>query len=126
MIVRRRDLHFAEFPGRLSADPFGDAGEGISVRVVNLTRPRRRTPHRHPHSCEAIYVVEGAGAFWEEGRAERVAPGDCIFVPPGAAHATIPDEGSTMVLACFFPHGDLPANTEELPDPIDLTALPRR
>jgi quercetin dioxygenase-like cupin family protein len=92
----------------------------ISMRVVRLDAGARRNPHRHPHSHEAIYVVEGAGHFWEDGRAHKVSKGDCVLVAPGVPHATIPDRDAGMKLVCFFPYPDLASNIEELDGEIEL------
>jgi quercetin dioxygenase-like cupin family protein len=115
VVVSSSALDFRALKGRSSANPFQrlDA-PGMSMRVVRLPAGEERTPHRHPHSCEAIYVAEGRGRFWEEGRAHRVGEGDCILVAAGAAHATIPDRDVAMKIVCFLPHPDLTANIEEL------------
>jgi quercetin dioxygenase-like cupin family protein len=108
---------YRPLPGRESADPFEDARvDGFCMRVVRLQGGRRRSPHRHPHSQEAIYVVTGSGVLWEEGVARKVEAGDCALIDAGVAHATIPDPGTSMELVCFFPYPDLPGNREELDD----------
>lgn len=109
---------YAELVGRLSADPLAGAGaEACSVRVVRVP-PGPRTPHRHPHSIEVIYVAEGEGRFWEGEEVTPVAPGDVLLVPAGTPHATVCTGTSPLVLVCFFPHPDLSANLEELPGPL--------
>jgi quercetin dioxygenase-like cupin family protein len=115
VVVSSSALDFRTLKGRSSADPFRRLDvPGMSMRVVHLPAGAERNPHRHPHSCEAIYVVEGRGRFWEEGRVHRVSEGDCILVAAGAAHATIPDRDVAMKLVCFLPHPDLASNIEEL------------
>lgn len=121
-MVRSSELRFGQLPGRRSADPFADAAaEGVSVRFARLA-PGPRAPHRHPLSVEVIYVVEGEGTHWQDGEAERVAPGDVVLVPRGVAHATIPADESGMLLYCVFPVGTLDGNVEELEEPIDLSS----
>jgi quercetin dioxygenase-like cupin family protein len=90
------------------------------MRVVHLAAGVQRKPHRHPHSCEAIYVVEGIGHFWENGQARRVKEGDCILVGPDIPHATVPDPDVAMKLVCFLPHPDLASNIEELNEEIQI------
>src|SRR5919106_3331921 len=72
VVVSSSKLDFRPLPGRTAANPFAghDAG-GLSMRVVHLDAGAARSPHRHPRSHEAIYVVEGRGHFWEDGRARR-------------------------------------------------------
>lgn len=119
-VVRPAELRFGQLPGRRSADPFADApADGVSVRFARLS-PGPRAPHRHPHSAEVIYVVEGEGTHWQEGDAAHVGPGDVVLVPRGAAHATIPDGPGGMLLYCVFPVATLDGNVEELDAPISL------
>jgi quercetin dioxygenase-like cupin family protein len=119
-VVRVGELSFGELPGRLSAAPLADVDTGaLTVRFARLS-PGPRAPHRHPLSTELTYVVEGTGTHWQDGETARVAPGDLVFVPAGTAHATIPDEGATMLLYCVFPVASLDGNVEELDEPIQL------
>lgn len=120
MIVKRNDYDFKALPGRDSADPFADVSDaGLSMRIVDV-EPGDRSPHLHPHTYEAMYVVSGSGTLWEAGETGRVEAGDAILVPPNTPHATIADEGAPLRLACFFPRGDLASNIEELEGTIVL------
>lgn len=116
VVFQGSGLVFRELTGRLSADPL-PAGAPCSMRVVRIA-PGPRTPHRHPHSVEVVYVVEGTGTTWEDDVPSRVVPGDVVLVPAGVAHATVADGPDELVLACFFPHPDLSANLEELDGPL--------
>jgi quercetin dioxygenase-like cupin family protein len=116
-VVPAGALRFHELPGRLSADPLPPGvAVGCSARVVRIA-PGPRTPHRHPHSAEVVYVVSGAGTAWEDDVPTAVGPGDVLVVPPGMPHATVATGTSDLVLVCFFPHPDLAANIEELTGP---------
>lgn len=121
VIVRASELAFRPLAGRSSADPFSglDAG-GVTMRVVHIAAGAERNPHRHPHSFETIYVVEGAGHFWADGRVSKVRPGDCVLVAAGVPHATIADRGDAVKLVCFLPHPDLASNIEELDQEIHV------
>lgn len=114
MIVSRSQYFFRKLSGRESADPLQNTPSGdLSMRIVRL-RGRDRSPHRHPHSREAMYVVSGKGRLWENGEERRIEAGDCALIEAGVPHATLPEPGTTMQLVCFFPHPDLNANVEEL------------
>ena len=116
-VYRGSDLAFAELAGRRSADPLpADSSEPCSVRVVRVP-PGPRTPHRHPHSCEVVYVAEGTGRVWEGEQATEVEAGDVVLVPAGVPHATVCTSSSDLVLVCFFPHPDRAGNIEELEGP---------
>ncbi len=120
-VSKAADHVYRQLPGRRSADPLPEGSLSMSVRLVELESSDRRTAHRHPFSDEIIYVESGEGLAWIDGEFEEVGPGDVIHVPSGAIHATVPLDGSTMRLVCFFPHGDLGQNIEEteveLPSP---------
>lgn len=119
MIVSGARDAFARLPGRESADPFAASpADGLSMRIVRVRGNDSRTPHRHPHSQEAIYVISGRGALWEDGDLRPFEAGDCALIEAGVPHATIPDRGTWMELVCFFPHPDLNDNLEEIEDTV--------
>lgn len=121
MIIRRNELRFVRLPGRLSADPFlNEPLDDMSTRVVIVDDKNPRTPHRHLTSYEFMYVVAGKGYLWEEGSFSRIEAGDCLLIPAGASHATIPDKESTIELVCCFPQKDIANDMEELNEPPDL------
>lgn len=112
-VVHLSDLAFRDLPGRSTADPLEGLGAASSARIVRLPRTEGRRAHRHPHSEEIVFVMEGEGTVWVEGELLPVGPGDVFRVPIGVPHATIPHRGVEMRLVCFFPHPVLSANTEE-------------
>jgi quercetin dioxygenase-like cupin family protein len=114
-VVGPDELEFRAFPGRSTADPFNEAGRGESaVRQVVIEHVESRSPHRHPHSEEVVFVVSGRGRVWLDGTFHPVGPGNWYRIPAGTPHATMADPGERMSLVCFFPHGDLGSNIEEL------------
>jgi len=119
-VLRADDRNFDELPGRRSADPLPpgleDAAE-VSVRVVDVL-PGPRTPHRHPHSCEVIYVAHGEGRVWEGDESSPVTAGDVVVIEQGVPHATVCTSADGIRLICFFPRADLAGNTEELDGPV--------
>ena len=114
-VVRSDELVFRDFPGRSTADPFKAAGAGQStVRQVVIEHVETRSPHRHPHSEEVVFVVSGRGRVWLDGTFHEVGPGTWYRIPVGTPHATMADPGERMSLVCFFPHDDFSSNVEEL------------
>jgi quercetin dioxygenase-like cupin family protein len=114
-VVGPGDLVFRDFPGRSTADPFKVAGQGAStVRQVVIEHVESRSPHRHPHSEEVVYVVSGRGRVWLDGTFHDVGPGTWYRIPTGLPHATVADPGERMSLVCFFPHDEFASNIEEL------------
>jgi quercetin dioxygenase-like cupin family protein len=114
-VIGPGQLHYRDFPGRSSADPFRGAGPGAStVRQVTIEYVPSRSPHLHPHSEEIVYVVSGRGRVWLDGSFHDVGPGSWYRIPAGTPHATMADPGERMSLVCFFPHDDFVNNIEEL------------
>ncbi|MPZ70401.1 MAG: cupin domain-containing protein [Actinobacteria bacterium] len=114
MIVRSETFSLRDLPGRTSADPFAGIDDvDLSMRIVTVA-PGTRNAHLHPRSYEAMYVLEGAGHFWEDGKVSPVVAGDCILVAPNTPHATLADKGVKVRLACFFADPDLKNNITEL------------
>jgi len=119
-VRKSAELRFKALPGRDSADPFdGEKDANLSVRIVKMSADPERSPHVHPHSAEAVYVVAGSGTLWLEGERIPVERGDTFLIPAGAKHATLPDADVDMELICFFPHPDLSQNLLELPGQVD-------
>src|SRR5688500_11015698 len=114
-VIASTSLHFATLPGRESANPLPPDVKDCSVRVVRIP-PGGRTPHRHPHSREIVYVAEGSGTAWEDGSRTPVTAGDLLLIEQGVRHATAAS-GAGLLLVCFFPVGDLAGNVEELDGP---------
>jgi len=114
-VVGPGEIEFRAFPGRRTADPFREAGQGAStVRQVVIDPVDARSPHLHPHSEEIVFVVSGRGRVWLDGVFHAVGPGHWYRIPAGTPHATLADPGERMSLVCFFPHDDFANNIEEL------------
>jgi mannose-6-phosphate isomerase-like protein (cupin superfamily) len=60
--------------------------------------------HRHPHTLEAFYVLDGQFAVTIDGADSQVPANGCAAVPPGAVHASPPGE-PLRYLNVFAPGG---------------------
>jgi mannose-6-phosphate isomerase-like protein (cupin superfamily) len=79
-------------------------------------------PHRHRHTVEGLYVLEGEPALQVGDEQVTLAPGGSAFVPPGSVHASPPGGGPVRILNLFAPGGLLglireAARTGRPPDP---------
>jgi mannose-6-phosphate isomerase-like protein (cupin superfamily) len=61
--------------------------------------------HRHRHTVEGLYVLEGEPALQVGDEQVTLRPGGCAFVPPGTVHASPPGGGPVRVLNLFAPGG---------------------
>ena len=111
-VVHTGELELTALPGRRSADPLAGAPADVSVRLVTVD-PGPRTLHRHPHSVEVIYVLDGRGVHRQGAEEHAVRRGDLVLVEVGVPHCTTAEPGEPLRLLCFFPHSDLARNTEE-------------
>lgn len=113
-IVHGDRVVYHDRPGRRTADPFDGVPGPSSARQVILEPVVSRSPHRHPHSEEIVFVASGRGRVWIDGEFHPVGPGSWYRIPAGTPHATLADAGERMSLICFFPHESLDDNIEEL------------
>lgn len=44
-------------------------------------------PHRHLEHTEHVYVIEGEGIMYFNGKFKNIKPGDVISIPPKTVHA---------------------------------------
>ena len=67
-------------------------------------------PHSHTYE-EALYIVEGSGIMWADGKQEFVGPGTCIYLPRKVSHS-LKNFGEVPIrlLGVFHPSGS-PAAT---------------
>ena len=71
----------------LLADSSAAGGALSTVRVTLTKGADGARPHRHDHSAEMFYVLEGAVQVLSGTDILRAEPGDVIVVPPGLPHA---------------------------------------
>jgi quercetin dioxygenase-like cupin family protein len=78
-----------------------DGAPNFYMRRFELA-PGGSTP-RHAHGWEhEVYILEGDGSVFHEGREHPFCPGDVIYVPPEEEHAFRAGKGSVALL-CLIP-----------------------
>ena len=74
--------------------------KGIHLAVATIPPQCTSSPHYHVNCESAIYILRGRGRFLV-GRdlktALEFAPGDFIYVPPGAVHQPVNDSATEPV-----------------------------
>jgi mannose-6-phosphate isomerase-like protein (cupin superfamily) len=79
---------------KLLADSSATGGALSTVHVTLEKGADGARPHRHDHSAEMFYVLNGAVQLLSGTDIVRAEPGDVIVVPPGLAHAFSAERGS--------------------------------
>lgn len=82
------------------------AGTGAPVtQFVGSIPPGKAPDHSHAYE-EVLVVLEGQGRAWVDGDCAPVAPGSCVFLPPGEVHCMENFGGGPMLLlGVFYPSG---------------------
>ena len=79
-----------------------DGAPNFYMRRFEL-EPGGRTPH-HDHPWEhEVYVLEGSGVVFGDGKESPVQPGDVVYVPPGEEHYLAADAGEGLAFLCLVP-----------------------
>ncbi len=71
-----------------------------SLAVARLEPGRSSRKHRLRQS-EVYYVIRGAGAMHVGDEAERIGPGDAVYIPPGKVQWLENDGEETIEFACI-------------------------
>jgi mannose-6-phosphate isomerase-like protein (cupin superfamily) len=79
---------------KLLADSSATGGALSTVHVSLEKGADGARPHRHDHSAEMFYVLDGAVQLLSGAEIVRAEPGDVVVVPPGLAHAFAAERGS--------------------------------
>jgi mannose-6-phosphate isomerase-like protein (cupin superfamily) len=68
--------------------------------------PKSEAPvHYHTYE-EAIYIVEGHGVMWADGKEAPVEPGSCIYLPRQVKHSMKNlDDAPIRLMGVFHPSG---------------------
>ena len=62
-----------------------DGAPSMAMRFFEIA-PGGNTPlHNHPYEHE-IYIIEGAGAVWRDGKDVSLNPGDVLYIPSDEKH----------------------------------------
>jgi len=57
--------------------------------------------HTHHDMEEIFYVQQGEGFMVIDGKEERISPGDCLIVPPGASHSLVNEKSDSLRFICY-------------------------
>lgn len=101
VIVRARDAeHLPEIGHHLLADASASDG-ALSAHRIRLARGAAgAVPHRHDHSSELFFVVDGALELLVGSELITAGSGDLLVVPPACDHAfrATPDSAADALI----------------------------
>jgi quercetin dioxygenase-like cupin family protein len=79
-----------------------DGAPRFAMRLFEIA-PGGRTPlHTHANEHE-VFVLEGAGTVWQEGKDVPLRPGSAVFVPGGEMHCFKNSGDSVFRFLCLVP-----------------------
>lgn len=84
-------------------------GEDLSVIEERVPPGAAEVRHRHQRSRQFFYVLAGEATLEVDGAVHRLAPGEGLHVPPGAAHQLRNETGGDLrfiVISSPRSHGD--------------------
>jgi quercetin dioxygenase-like cupin family protein len=108
VVVRDADVEVVGSPQakvRLLADSSATGGALSTVRVTLATGADGARPHRHDHSAEMFYVLDGVVEVLSGTEVVKAGPGDVIVVPPLLPHAFSAERGRTADLLIVIAPG---------------------
>lgn len=82
----------------LLASPRTSDAEHLTTTVVAIRAGGQQRIHSHAPE-QVYYILEGSGLMTVADETAHVSPGDCIFIPPRAAHGL---KNDSQVLLRYF------------------------
>ena len=79
-----------------------DGAPNFALRVFEVASGGHTPLHQHPYEHE-IYVLEGSGTVWSEGRQIALKPGDALYVPAGELHQFQNTGSGPFQFICLIP-----------------------
>ena len=62
-----------------------DGAPNFAMRIFEVA-PGGHTPHHHHPYEHEIFVMEGQGIVWREGKETPIKPGDVLYIPADEQH----------------------------------------
>ena len=75
----------------------------LGYSLAHATLPPKKTslPHRFKTASEVYYILKGEGMMYIDDEAERVGPGDTIYIPPQAVQSIENIGDSNLEFLCI-------------------------
>ena len=89
---------------RWMSHPPSTGAEQLTVLEVTIEPGKGHDFHKHPGQEEVIYVMSGEVEQWLEQDKQLLGPGDSVFIPADAVHASFNSgQGVAQLLAILGP-----------------------
>ena len=99
----------------------GDMTDGLSATLLQTSPPGGGPPpHSHENEDETFFVLEGEFEFLENGKWNRISPGQAVYGPRGAVH-TFRNIGATVGRMLVFV---APAGMEKYLEEVSALFMP--
>ena len=93
----------------------GDTGGAWSLLDYTMPAHFAGPPaHRHAHTTETFYCIDGEVVLTLDGRAVRLRSGEAAVVPPGTSHAFANEGGAPAKLLIHLTPGGFEGYFDEL------------
>ena len=79
-----------------------DGAPNFAMRIFEVAPNGHTTLHHHPYEHE-IYVMEGQGTVWREGKEVPLKPGDVIYIPADEQHQFQNAGPASFKFMCLIP-----------------------
>ena len=86
---------------RLAITP-RDGAPTFAMRLFEVANGGHTPLHQHPYEHE-IYVIEGRGTVWRDGREVALKPGDILYIPADEQHQFKNAAAQPLKFLCLIP-----------------------
>jgi|GEM_PF-302643 len=116
------EAHFQSSPEERTGDRTfrvligGHLGFSRATQFVGSIPPSRAPFHTHTYD-EVVMVLQGHGLVHVDNETTELAPGTCVYLPPGSEHCLENDGDETLRVLGVFSPGGTPAAKREVAAP---------
>lgn len=79
-----------------------DGAERFAMRLFELDEKGRTPLHQHEWEHE-VFVLDGIGSVWKDGKEVSIPAGTALFVPPEEKHCFVNNGNTPFRFLCLVP-----------------------
>jgi Mannose-6-phosphate isomerase len=92
----------APFLIKVDPTPQNGAAQDFFVFTESVPVGASIAPHKHPHAEELIFIQDGRGSAWLNGRETKLEPGTIIYMPRNTGVRLVNDGKGPIALVAVF------------------------